>query len=133
VNAHDLFWSRVSTDEEHWHYTHTLTAHGYGIFHHEGRSVLAHRFAYEDQVGPIPAGLEVDHLCAVRSCVRPAHLEPVTHAENLRRAGARKTHCPQGHPYSDENTRLYKRMRFCITCKREYDKRRYAASKAVSS
>jgi hypothetical protein len=55
---------------------------GYGLF----RGACAHRLFYELLVGPIPAGLEIDHLCRNRSCVRPTHLEPVTHLENMRRA-----------------------------------------------
>lgn len=82
---------------------------GYGQFHLDGTTVLAHRFAYEDAVGPIPEGLHLDHLCGVRRCVNPAHLEPVTIAENNRRADAakwqrNKTHCANGHPYTDDNT-----------------------------
>lgn len=69
----------------------------------------AHRVAYEIFIGPIPKGLELDHLCRVRECVNPAHMEPVTHAENVRRgkAGvpqASRTHCPRGHEYNEENT-----------------------------
>ncbi len=51
----------------------------------KGKMVLAHRWAYERFTGPIPAGLELDHLCRVRHCVNPAHLEPVTRSENRRR------------------------------------------------
>jgi len=58
---------------------------GYGRLTHNGRLQLAHRLAYEAWVGPIPAGLEIDHLCRVKGCVKPSHLEPVTHAENTRR------------------------------------------------
>lgn len=58
---------------------------GYGKFHADGHTVNAHRFAYETFVGPVPAGLDLDHLCRVRSCVKPAHLEPVTRRENLMR------------------------------------------------
>lgn len=62
---------------------------GYGHLRVGGRLTGVHRIAYELAVGPIPAGLEIDHLCAVRNCVNPAHLEPVTHEENLRRARER--------------------------------------------
>lgn len=58
---------------------------GYGVMRVAGRLVHAHRVLYERHIGPIPVGLELDHLCGVRSCVNPEHLEPVTHAENIRR------------------------------------------------
>lgn len=97
------------------------------------RSVSAHRHAYETMVGPIPAGMDIDHKCRVRCCVNPDHLEPVTHLENVRRGisgivnGGRmraKTHCPQGHPYSPENTRVRLNKsggvhRECRVCDRE--------------
>lgn len=60
------------------------------------RGVIIHRWTYEDACGPIPDGLELDHLCRVRNCVRPSHLEPVTHAVNMARN--RTTECKRGHP-----------------------------------
>ncbi|MGA5354024.1 HNH endonuclease signature motif containing protein [Streptomyces thermodiastaticus] len=106
---------------------------GYGIFSVNGGSTLAHRFSYELHVGPIPDGLELDHRCRVRACSNPAHLEPVTHAENVRRgkAGAHyrnRTECPQGHPYDDQNT--YRRRnggRACRQCDRDRKKAANAA------
>ena len=97
---------------------------GYGRAKWEGKQVKVHRAAYEAAKGPIPPGLEIDHLCSVRNCYNPAHLEAVTHAENVRRgrAGefwAAKTHCPQDHEYSPENTFINKKgARVCLTCKR---------------
>src|SRR5699024_2940082 len=79
----------------------------------EARVRGAYQNAWERVNGPVPDGLELDHLCMNPGCINVAHLEPVTHQENMRRAGAagllgtghsRKTHCPQGHPYSPENT-----------------------------
>ncbi len=67
-----------------WIWTGALDRGGYGLF--KSRQVMAHRFAYELWVGPIAEGLHIDHLCYVRPCVNPAHLEPVTQAENNRRA-----------------------------------------------
>lgn len=93
---------------------------GYGQMKRDGRDCRAHRVAYEWLVGPIPDGLQLDHLCMVRACVNPAHLEPVTNEENQRRAAAYKTECPQGHPYDEVNT--YVRpdgARRCRACRRQ--------------
>ena len=107
------------------------TAGGYGTFAKRTtrgteQKELAHRWAYEQAVGPIPEGLDIDHLCRNRACVNPEHLEPVTRAENIRRAAEVKTACPAGHPYSEENTyvRPGTTHRKCRTCARERDRNR---------
>lgn len=69
-----------------WRWTGRHTTLGYGQLHVGGRDYLAHRLMYERDRGPIPSGLELDHLCRVRDCVNPAHLEAVSHAENIRRS-----------------------------------------------
>jgi hypothetical protein len=104
---------------------------GYGDFHitaepGKQRKMPAHRFAYETYVGPIPAGLQIDHLCRNRWCVNPEHLEPVTQQENIRRGfWATKTHCPQGHEYTEENTYRHARGdRQCRECIRTRDRAR---------
>lgn len=68
-----------------WRFTGAIQPNGYGYFFFEGRMRYAHRVAYQLHVGPIPAGHDLDHLCRVRDCCNPAHLEPVTRRENLRR------------------------------------------------
>lgn len=95
---------------------------GYGIVvsRSEGeRRVQPHVALYELLVGPVPGGLELDHLCRNPPCCNPAHLEPVTHAENMRRAGLAVTHCKHGHEYAEANTYLDKRgRRSCRECNR---------------
>lgn len=83
-----------------WIWTASKRRLGYGQFWDGERLTMAHQWSYLHHVGPVPAGVELDHLCRVPSCVNPAHLEPVTHQVNIARAAARKTHCPNGHPYA---------------------------------
>src|SRR5688572_29952552 len=68
-----------------WLWEGRVCPRGYGYFGHN--SQRCHRVLWVALNGPVPEGLELDHLCRVRNCVNPAHLEPVTHAENMRRAG----------------------------------------------
>lgn len=83
------------------------------------RFIYAHRVAYENLVGPIPEGMQLDHLCRNRMCVNPHHLEPVTPKENTMRARALIQECPSGHPYGPENTRYQPDgRRYCAECKR---------------
>jgi hypothetical protein len=113
---------------------------GYGAFYLNGRMQTAHRAAYQLEVGAIPTGLVVDHLCRVRNCVRPSHLEAVTVKENNRRArvwetGAAiqraKTHCPHGHPYSGDNLRICKDgKRACRACGRRSSSEHKARKRA---
>jgi hypothetical protein len=129
----DRFWAKVEKTETCWLWRGTTTrpVNGYGQIRLDRRMVTSHRVAYELLVGPIPEGLELDHLCRVRHCVNPVHLEPVTPHENLLRGEgpaarhARKTHCHRGHPLSGANLRMCNggRSRRCRECKRENDLR----------
>lgn len=86
----DRFWSRVDTSGTCWLWTGATQTRGYGSFSLTRRtSVLAHRFAFEDVHGPIPSDLTLDHLCEVKRCVNPDHLEVVSRAENARRHAER--------------------------------------------
>ena len=101
-----------------------VTTSGYGIVGVGSRQdrVYAHRLSYETFVGPIPDGLQIDHLCRRRHCVNPNHLEPVTAKENRRRA--MKPLCANGHLWSDETTYVDKRgQRSCIPCMRQATQR----------
>lgn len=128
VEAKDVkrFWAKVLKTPACWLWKGAKDRYGYGLFHvgsrKDGtrRKVLAHRFAYELMVGPIPDGLEIDHKFRNRACQNPTHMELVTGAENSRRgAWATKTHCPQGHPYSGDNLYLDSHgWRYCRICRR---------------
>lgn len=105
-----------------WLWTAYVDRKGYGVFGINQRTLVkAHRYSYELHVGPIPEGLQLDHLCRVRHCVNPAHLEPVTNQENVIRGNAARpklTHCKHGHEFTPENTYLHPKRgkRHCKAC-----------------
>lgn len=86
-----------------WLWTAHVSEQGYARMMVDRRAKSAHRFSYEQFVGPIPSGLTIDHRCRVRCCVNPNHLEAVSFRENIDRAIATRTHCKRGHPYTPEN------------------------------
>lgn len=123
----------IDFTESCWLWTGPGDGLGYGSFGlktDDGwRVVKAHRFAYETMVGPIPAGLHIDHLCRVRHCVNPDHLEPVTLRENILRGvspaarNALKTHCPKSHEYIGNNLYIFPDgSRGCRACAREWQR-----------
>lgn len=108
-----------------WLWTGALSAGSYGSMFFEGRMQKAHRVAWQLLRGPVPEGLDLDHLCRVRICCNPGHLEPVTRSENLRRSPLKKlqnvnqTHCKRGHEFTADNTMIRRNgWRACRTCMR---------------
>lgn len=105
----EKFWARVEREvpDGCWQWTGAKNRDGYGNVRRAGRVASAHVVAFQLLVGPVPEGLEIDHLCRNRACVNPAHLEPVPHRTNVLRgdappaANARKTHCIRGHNLTD--------------------------------
>ena len=132
----ERFMEKVEKTETCWNWTAArMRIRGqlsYGAFTVRRGSVqLAHRFSYELHVGPIPEGLHIDHLCRNVTCVNPAHLEPVTIAENNRRAPkkGKMTHCRNGHPFDvcgRVDSRGRNRCRICVNDWRRATARAYA-------
>lgn len=116
-----------------WLWFGCTTADGYGRLTWNRQVHNAHRVVYELLVGPIPTGLQVDHLCFVKNCVNPAHLQPVTQAENRRRWMKTHTHCPHGHEYTPQNTAIMKSSggRVCRECERLRSIRRRREAKII--
>lgn len=130
----ELFWSKVDKNGANgcWLWTGARLPKGYGIvaIHRpKPTTAKAHRVAYELLVGPIPAGLVIDHLCRVPSCVNPSHLEPVTNRENLLRGNGksmvahRLNRCGNGHSLADAYVDGLGRRR-CRDCSRDYQRAR---------
>ena len=124
------YFQRPDSDEC-WEWDGSRTNLGYGRIDIDGRTFLAHRLVYERRVGPIPAGLQLDHLCRNPGCVNPAHLEPVTSRENRLRGatpyGPLHLVCRNGgHDVSDPSAWYVwngGRSRTCLACKRDNDRR----------
>lgn len=148
----ERFWARVNkTDGGCWLWASSTTEGGYGTFAFAGKRFAAHVWAYERSVGPVPDGLQLDHVCHTRDdscaggpgcphrrCVNPDHLEPVTARENtlrgnsLQAANAVKTYCANGHPFDEANTRVNARGgRMCRACQRVYSARNRAKKRSA--
>jgi hypothetical protein len=118
------FWSRVRIREGCWVWVGCRDQFGYGQISIDNVRVRVHRVSYTWLVGPVPEGLELDHLCRNPSCCNPKHLEPVTHQENMIRGNAGKwqrdkTHCKHGHRFTEDNIMptgkggVFRRCRAC--------------------
>jgi hypothetical protein len=146
VDVHQRFWDKVTKTDTCWNWT-AAKHKGYGQFtlrwwrRDDGKwrcqTVRAHRFAYEQLVGPIPEGLTVEHECKNRACVRPAegHCTLLTAGENSlagegpTAVNARKEECHAGHPFDEANTHVRKSgKRECRACARDRA-RRYRSTK----
>lgn len=121
------FWDKVSPEPNSgcWLWTAAMHRNGYGKIGYLGRTRTTHRLAYEELIGPIPDKLQLDHLCRVRCCVNPNHMEPVTAQTNILRGNCpkivaqrnlSKTHCVRGHEFTAANTRRYGTSRNCRLC-----------------
>ena len=135
----ERFWAKVDRrgPDDCWEWLAYRQRNGYGKFGRGGRGSMttAHRVAYELTFGPIPDGLNIDHLCRNRGCVNPSHLEAVSQRVNLLRGetNSAKTHCVNGHEFTPENTKIESNgARRCLTCRREIDRRRNRARRAAA-
>ena len=117
----DTFAAKIDFSGDCWEWMAAVNSKGYGIFAMDGSGRLAHRLSYERYIGPIPDGLQIDHLCRNKLRVRPAHLEPVTNEENSRRRWEHYTVCVNGHAMTEDNIRVHRRnngpdTKECRTC-----------------
>lgn len=132
--------SKVTTGSGCWDWTGSFSPLGYARFSTTNGPRAAHRLVYEVFHGPVPPELDLDHLCSNRGCVNPAHLEPVSHQENLMRGDtivarqAAQTHCVNGHEFTPENTRIrpYSGGRACRACDRKRVLANYHKKRALS-
>ena len=132
----DRFWTKVVVvDSGCWEWQAKRSFDGYGVFKLERRPVRAHRLTYQILVGPISPSLEIDHLCRNPACVLPAHLEAVTHRENMLRGVSpvarrvRQAACMRGHVFDKANTYIAaNRSRHCRRCTNQRARIQYWAN-----
>lgn len=125
------FMEAVEVVDGCWLWTGTKAQpNGYARVGHEGRRIYVHRLAHELFKGPIPDDTTIDHLCRVRNCVNPSHIEAVPHKVNLRRApgqvttiNATKTRCVRGHKFSGRDSRGWRYCRECIAMRKRNQRR----------
>lgn len=140
----ERFWSKVEFTDGCWLWTAGLNSNRYAQFNtklcRKTKTYTGHRLAFRELRGEIPEGLELDHLCRVRHCVNPWHLEPVSRQENILRGltvpalRVARTHCPQGHEYNAQNTRVSGRnQRSCKQCHRDRGNKRYWSDEVYRS
>lgn len=127
------FLARIAFSDDCWEWTGAIGGGGYGSLTRDKKRLPAHRYVYEQMVGPIPEGHHLHHVCENKACVRPDHLEPVLPIDHPGTAwdiNRQKTHCPQGHEYTGANVRYMsgKRGRICRACHIDAN-RRYKARK----
>ncbi len=135
------FWSKVQPCPMSgcWIWVGGHNGHRYGIVSRDGRQTLSHQWTFDVAYGAVPVGMEIDHKCNTRECCNPAHLRPLTHADNLARSNSvssvnrRATHCPTGHEYTFENTYRNPRNgdRQCKQCRARHEAKRSAKRKAA--
>lgn len=143
----DRFWEKVAKGKGCWLWTASIfSTTGYGQFHPTRLTgTTAHRWAYEQEYGPVSSEVQIDHkchnestcvggiTCLHRICVRPSHLRAVSPRVNTLAgktrpaAQVKQTHCKRGHPFDEENTYRYGRKRTCRTCRRQAGRDYYAA------
>lgn len=122
-NIREKIW--VNPETGCWEWIGSLTApNGYAQIGINGDKIVVHNLVYELLIGKMDDGLEPDHICLIKRCVNPEHIEPVTHSENVKRAQSllpKKTHCPSGHEYVGDNLYVNPNTEFkhCRKCQSE--------------
>jgi hypothetical protein len=141
----ELLWDRfmrfVETTPVCWKWIGATEGPGYGLFSKHSKSERAYRISYELFIGPIPKGMTVHHICHNPNCVNPGHLELLIrkdhvalHDTNIMTANSKKTHCRNGHEYTEKNTRRDKNGgRYCRECHRIGERNRQRVIRCAST